>query len=116
MLKGNLAPVIQHYTAEMKTLSANLSFEKAALIKKKIEHLENYQARSVIVSRHISNADVFSILKENDTAYVNYLMVKNGTIVPTHTIQLQIKLEENKEEILPFAINYLRETFNSNAT
>jgi excinuclease ABC subunit C len=116
LLKGNLGPVIQQYKKEMNERSEQLQFEKAALIKKKIEHLENYQAKSVIVSRHLGTLDVFSILKEEDTAYVNYLMVQNGTIVQTHTIQLVTHLEEDEKEVLAFAIAQLRQTFNSPAT
>ena len=90
--------------------------KKLSWSRKKIEHLENYQERSVIVSKHLTNLDVFSILKEGDTAYVNYLMVYNGTIVQTHTVQVETKLEENEEEVLPLAILQLRETFNSLAS
>jgi excinuclease ABC subunit C len=112
-LKGNLSPVIQHYKADMNEYAAQLQFEKAAIIKKKIEHLENYQAKSVIVSKHLGNVDVFSILKEEDIAFVNYLMVLNGTIVQTHTIQLQTHLEEDEKEVLAFAVAQMRQTFNS---
>jgi excinuclease ABC subunit C len=115
MLKGNLGPVMQGYKKQMAGYAANLLFEKADLIKKKLEHLENYQARSVIVSKHLSNLDVFSILKDSDVAYVNYLAVENGTVVQAHTIELQPKLEETDEEVLAFAITNLRETFNSTA-
>ncbi|QEC67514.1 excinuclease ABC subunit C [Panacibacter ginsenosidivorans] len=113
MLKGNLTPIIQRYKKEMIILSADLKFEKAEQVKKKIEYLENYQSSSVIVSKHISNIDVFSILKEDDIAYVNYLMVQNGTIVQTHTVELQTKLDETEEDVLSFAVANLRETFNS---
>lgn len=116
VLKGNLASVINHFKKEMAEAAMALAFEKAELIRKKIEHLENYQARSVIVSRHLTNIDVFSILKENDTAYVNYLMVQNGTIVQTHTVQLETQLEESDEEVLSFAVASLREDFNSFAS
>ncbi|WP_207492281.1 excinuclease ABC subunit UvrC [Aridibaculum aurantiacum] len=116
ILKGNLQPVIQHYKVEMMKHATNMEFEKAEIAKKKIEHLENFQSKSVIVSRHLSNLDVFSILKDGDTAYVNYLMVQNGTIVQTHTIRVETKLEENEEEVLPLAIVRLRENFNSSAT
>jgi excinuclease ABC subunit C len=92
---------------------SGLQFEKAEIIRKKLDGLENYQARSVIVSKSISNLDVFSILREKDTAYVNYLMVQNGTIVQTHTIILEIKLDETDEEILMLAIIDLRAKFNS---
>jgi excinuclease ABC subunit C len=115
MLKGNLAPVIQHYKKEMMEYAMNMQFEKAELLKKKIGDLENYQARSIIVGTNLHNIDVFSILKEHETAYVNYLMVQNGTIVQTHTVELEVKLEESDEEVLQFAIINLRETFNSMA-
>ncbi len=116
MIKGNLNPVIQRYKEEMNYYSTQLEFEKAAIIKRKLEGLENYQARSVIVSKTLSNVDVFSILREKDTAYVNYLMVQNGTIIQTHTISLEPKLDETDEEILSLAIIDLREKFNSEAT
>jgi excinuclease ABC subunit C len=113
ILKGNLGSVINHFKQEMQQQAAELRFEKAEITRKKIEHLENYQARSVIVSSHLSNIDVFSILKEDKWAYVNYLMVQNGTIVQTHTVPLETKLEETAEEVLAFAIGSLRTSFNS---
>ena len=116
MVKGNLAPVIQRYKEEMNYYVSQLQYEKAAIIKGKIEGLENYQARSVIVSKTLSNVDVFSILREKDTAYVNYLMVQNGTIIQTHTISLEPKLDETDGEILSLAITDLRQKFNSEAT
>ena len=116
ILKGNLSSVIDHFKKEMREHAADLAFEKAELIKKKIEHLENYRSKSVIVSAHLNNVDVFSILKENNLAYVNYLMVQNGTIVQTHTVQLETKLEETDADVLSFAIINLRETFNSLST
>ncbi|MEO8582970.1 MAG: excinuclease ABC subunit UvrC [Flavitalea sp.] len=116
IMKGNLNPVIQHFKAEMKQDAVDLDFEKAEITRKKIEHLEKYQASSVIVSRHVNNADVFSILREGDIAYVNYLTVQNGTIVQTHTSQLETHLDETNEEILSFAIAQIRTTFNSLST
>ena len=115
MIKGNLSPVIQRYKEEMNYYAQQLQFEKAEIIKKKIEGLENYQARSVVVSKTLSNVDVFSILREKDTAYVNYLMVQNGTIIQTHTISLEPKLDETDADILSLAITELREKFNSEA-
>jgi excinuclease ABC subunit C len=116
ILKGNLQPVIQHFKSEMGHHATNLNFEKAEWMKKKVEYLENYQARSIIVSKHLSNLDVFSILKDGDTAYVNYLMVYSGSIVQTHTVRVETKLEETEEEVLPIVILQLRETFNSLAS
>ncbi|MBE7171934.1 MAG: excinuclease ABC subunit C [Williamsia sp.] len=115
-MKGNLSPVIQHFKAEMRGYAEQLQFEKAELVRKKIDHLENYSAKSVVVSSHLNNLDVFSILKDGDIACVNYLMVQNGAIIQTHTIQLETHLEEKQEEVLAFAVAQIRSTFNSNSS
>lgn len=116
LLKGNLSPVIKQFKEEMKTLAANLQFEKAEYIKKKIEYLEDYyQSKTVITGLKGGDKDVFSIIKNNNIAYVNYLMVRNGTIVQTQTNKLETHLDEPIEEILIYAIERLRNTFNSDA-
>ncbi len=113
LLKGNLGSVITKYKAQMLEYATNMQFEKAEMMRKKLEHLESYQAKSIIVSKHLTNLDVYSILKDEKTAYVNYLMVQGGTIIQTHTVQLEPKLDETEAEVLSFAIANLRETFNS---
>ncbi len=115
LLKGNLSPVIQHFKADMKRHAENLAFEKAELVRKKIEFLENYQSKSVIVSSRLGDVDVFSIIKEENIAYVNYLMLRNGTIVQTQSLRFETHLDEPLEEVLSFAIAQCRETFNSDA-
>ena len=113
ILKGNLGPLMQEFKKEMRDHAEKMNFEKAEVVRKKLLHLENYEARSVIVSRHLSHADVFSIARDGDLAYVNYLIVETGTIVQTHTTQVETHLEESNEEVLAFTIAQLRETFNS---
>jgi len=115
LLKGNLSPVIHHYKVEMQQNVQQLEFEKAETIKKKLNHLQIYKAKSTIVNERTGTVDVFSILEEGDTAYVNYLAVNNGSIVITKTITLKKKLDEPAAEVLSFAIAQLRETFNSEA-
>jgi len=115
LLKGNLSPVIQHFKGDMKRHAENLAFEKAELVRKKIEFLENYQSKSVIVSRRLGDVDVFSIIKEESIAYVNYLMLRNGTIVQTQSLRFETHLDEPIEEVLSFAIAQCRETFISDA-
>ncbi|MEO7766558.1 MAG: GIY-YIG nuclease family protein, partial [Ferruginibacter sp.] len=85
LLKGNLSPVIQHFKSAMQHYAQQMEFEKAELVKKKLDHLQIYKARSTIVNERTGTVDVFSILEEGDTAYVNYLAVNNGTIVLTKT-------------------------------
>lgn len=115
LLKGNLSSVIQYLKKRMQEEAAVMAFEKAMVTQKKIEHLQEYQASSVIVSKHLTHIDVFTIDKETTNAYVNYLSIENGTIVQTHTIELETRLDETVEEVLAFAIAQLRETFNSTA-
>ncbi len=113
LLKGNLVPVIHHFKSAMQDHVQQLEFEKAELIKKKLEHLQVYKAKSAVVNERTGTVDVFSILEEGDVAYVNYLAVNAGSIVLTKTITLKKKLDEPADEVLSFAIAQLRETFNS---
>jgi excinuclease ABC subunit C len=116
LLKGNLAPVLQNFKSQVKTYSENLQFEKAAIFQQKIEHLQQYQSKSTVVNTNTGTVDVFSIIEEGDTAYVNYLAVSNGSIIQTKTILLEKKLEETAAEVLSFAIAQLREKFETEAT
>jgi len=115
LLRGNLAPVMKHFRDEMKILAADLAFEKAELVRKKIEFLENYQARSVVVGARTGDLDVFSLLREGDAAFVNFLQVRNGTVVQTHTTRVETHLDEPADEVLAFSIGRLRSTFNSDS-
>jgi len=115
LLKGNLNPVIHHFKNEMKECAANMEFEKAELLRKKIEYLLNYQSRSIVVNTTLNDVDVFTILKNGDTAYINYLMVQNGAIIQTKTIEVETHLDETLEETLAFTIGQLRSIFNSGA-
>lgn len=116
LLKGNLTPVIRHFREEMKTQATSLAFEKAELTKKKIEFLENYQSRSLVANAKIGDMDVFAISKEKNIAYVNFLMIRNGAIIQTHTIKAESHLDETPEEILIFSIAKLRDNFESRAS
>lgn len=115
LLKGNLSPVIREFKNEMQQYAASLQFEKAEHFRKKLEHLEQYQSKSTVVNPRLGDLDVFSIANDNELAYVNYLMVKNGAVIQTHSITLEKKLEETREELLLFAIGQIRKAFNSTA-
>lgn len=115
LLKGNLSPVIRHFKHEMKKYAGELAFERAAWVKKKIEFLQNYQSGSVVVNTRSGNLDVFSLQKEEDIAYINYLMVRNGAIIQTHTGKAETHLDEALEEILLYSIAHIRDAFGSDA-
>ena len=74
-------------------------FEKAQIIKEKLELLENYKSKSTVVNPKIHNVDVFSILTDDKSGYVNFLRVVNGAIVQAHTIELRKKLDESPGRI-----------------
>ncbi len=116
ILRGNLSPVIQQLRQEMQEQVEEMAFEKAALTKKKLDNLQEYRSGSTVVNERLGTVDVFSILEENDTAYVNYMAVSNGAVILSKTITLQKQLEETAAEVLAFAIGQLRTTFNSSAT
>lgn len=115
LLKGNLNPVIQHFKNEMKEYAGNMEFEKADLVRKKISFLENYQSRSIVVNTTLDDVDVFTILKNDGIACINYLMVQNGAIIQTKTVEVETHLDETVEETLAFVIGQIRTTFNSDA-
>jgi excinuclease ABC subunit C len=116
VLKGNLAPVVGLFKEQMQDHVAKMEFEKAEIMRKKIESLETYSARSTIVNNRVGNVDVFSILSEGNHAYVNYLRILNGTVADTKTVTLEKQLEESDEEVLTYAIAYLRDVFKSITT
>jgi excinuclease ABC subunit C len=116
LLKGNLNPVIRHFKEEMKNAVNDLAFEQAEIVKNKITFLTNYQAKSVVAGNTAGDKDVFTLIKEKSLAYVNFLMVRNGTIVQTQTTKVLTHLDEDEPEILSFSIARLRQTFNSDAT
>lgn len=116
ILRGNLSPVLNIFRSRMQEHAANMEFEKAEIQRKKIESLQAYQSRSTIVSSRVGNVDVFTVLSEGNFAYVNYLRVLNGTIADTKTVTLEKKLEESDEEVMQYAIAYLREAFSSLAS
>jgi len=113
ILKGNLSPILQHFRLLMSEHAMNMEFEKAEMMRKKIEKLQEYQSKSTIVNTKVGNVDVFSIISEGNHAYVNYLRVLNGTIADTKTVTLEKKLEEENDEVLAYAVNYLRDAFKS---
>lgn len=113
IIKGNLSEVINELKKAMNRFAINMEFEQAQLVKEKIVLLENYKSKSTIVNPKISNVDVFSILDEENIAYVNYLKVMNGAIVQAHTVEVRKKLNESPQEILAFSVADFRQRFDS---
>lgn len=115
ILKGNIQTVIGHLRELMQAYAAEYRFEEAQSVKEKLESLEKFQRKSVVVNPSIHNVDVFSLVIEEDSAYVNFLRVMNGAIIQGHTVELKKKLEETPEELLELAMGELRSRFFSDA-
>ncbi|MBK8586160.1 MAG: excinuclease ABC subunit UvrC [Bacteroidia bacterium] len=116
ILKGNINSVIQHLKNLMNYQSSQFFYEEAHITKEKIELLEKFKTKSVVVNPSIHNTDVFSIVTEEDSAFVNFLRIMNGSIIQGHTLEIKKKLDESPEELLEIAIADLRTKFNSDAS
>lgn len=115
ILKGNLQTVMRQLKTLMQQYAAEYAYEKAQVIKEKLDLLEKYQARSMVVNATVNNVDVFSIVTDDSNGYVNFLKVVNGAIVQSHTIELKKRLEEDARELLEIAITEIRQRFESHA-
>jgi len=115
LLKGNLKELKSSLEEKMKKLAANYEFERANQLKEKIEILGRFQGKTTIVNPAIDKVDVFSIDSDDKSAYINYLHVKDGAIIYTHTFELRKKLNEPDEELLQFAIFEMRQRSSSQA-
>ncbi len=113
ILRGNFSEVKNHFKNLMLQYSTDLDFEKAQDIKDRLEAFEDYQGKSTVVSASIKDLDVFSIAKGEKEAFVNYLKVINGALINTYTLEMEINLDDDEEQLLAYAIPYLREKFNS---
>ncbi len=111
ILKGNFKESLKDFRKLMMDLAQQMHFEEAQKIKEKIEVLENYQSRSTIVNPRITNVDVFSIVSDESSAYVNFLQISHGSIIRSHTLEMKKKLQESDEELLELAVVELRERF-----
>jgi len=113
ILKGNITNVKQQLVNLMNSFAETLEFEKAQMVKEKIELLDRYQSKSTVVNPSIQNVDVFSIVSDENAAFVNYMKVMSGSVVQSHTIELRKKLDESPEELLAIAIMDFRQRFAS---
>jgi len=116
ILKGNIGSVISGLKTAMKKYSEELNFEEAQQIKLRLDILQNYQAKSTVVSPTIQNVDVYSFLRDDQTIYINFLKVVRGSVIHSFTLEIKEKVEENDEDILLFGITEIRQRIFSNAT
>ena len=113
ILKGDTQIVCDLLMDEMRALAMEMKFEEAQAIKEKYDLIENYRAKSEVVSRIIHNVDVFSIEMDEGSAYINYLHITNGCVNQAFTFEYKKRLNETKEELLQLGIVEMRERYKS---
>ena len=109
VLKGDLRPVRHYLEENMQLAAGELRFEAAQRFKQRLEALENYQSRSVIVSAKIVDCDIFSLLEDDDVAYCNFIRLRHGSIVAHHTIRLSAGVDSSPADMLTMAIQHVVE-------
>ncbi len=109
ILKGNINIVKNHFKDEMLAASDHMNFERAQDYKEKLETIDKFQVKSVIVNPKITNIDAFAIVSDEKSAFVNYLHIKDGAIVIAETIEVKKKLNETDSDILALIILDFRE-------
>lgn len=115
ILNGNTSQLSNMLVAEMQELASQLRFEEAQIVKQRYDLVEQYRAKSVVVSSTINNVDVFSYDEDESAAYINFIHVKSGSIVQSVTIEYKKKLDETAAEILALGIAELRVRFESSS-
>ena len=117
VLKGNTRELSQHLYEEMMAAAKDLRFEEANALKIRYQLLQEFVAKSEVVSHTINDVDVFTIIDDDhrNNAYINYIHVKNGTINQSFTYEYRRKLDESDEDLLMLAIPEIRERFASKA-
>lgn len=114
ILNGDTKQVSDFLMQEMMRLAQELKFEEAEVLKRKYQLLEKYRAKSVIVNPTIHNVDVFTIVRDDGAAYVNFMHMRNGAIVQSLTVEYKIQdagSDETNEEIISTAVRDIRERF-----
>ena len=115
ILKGNIGTVISDLKMTMIKLSGELKFEEALKIKERLNIIQKFQSKSTVVSPSIKNVDVFSLKKEEQITYINFLRIINGAVIQSFTIELKERIEETEEDLLLTGISEIRQKIQSDA-
>lgn len=115
ILKGKVGIVSRSYKEKMQNASVGLKFELAQSYKEKLDLLEKFQSKSLIVNQKITNTDVFSMTEseKGNSLFINYMRIENGAIVNSETIEAKKKIEEDDLEIFRFSVFDLRKKYGS---
>ena len=112
LLSGKTKSLISLLASRMQSLAENYEFEKANHVKKSIESIKKYTSKSIIVS-NLKDLDVFTIIKKGNTFYLNFMVIKEGSVVYAYSNKIKDQLNKTADEICSVQIDYLKEKFRS---
>ena len=115
ILTGNLYSLMMDLKKKMLVYAKQLKFEKAQLIKEQLTILKQYQAKSIMVHPKITNVDVFTIVSEEEVAFVNFLKINSGCIIQSYTLEIKKQIKESEEKLLQLAIIEINQKFNTDS-
>ena len=115
ILKGDFGEILDNMKQRMFSLADELRFEEAEVLKKKIHLLEEYQSRSTVVDTNVKDVDVVTILSDEKYAYINFMRIKNGSIIYSFSNEIKKQLDDSDEEILATVVPALHEQTQSTA-
>ncbi len=113
ILKGNISVVIDYFTEQMKLSASAMEFEKADFYKNKLALLEKFQIKSQVVNRKLTDIDVMTISSSSQRSFINYMKVKEGSIIFSENIEVKKRIEETDEDILSYVAHEIRTKHNS---
>lgn len=109
ILKGQVSIVEKYFTGQMNAASSNMQFEKAQFFKDKLDYLERFQTKSLVVNRDITDVDVITLISSAEYGYTNYMVIREGAIIYSKSMELKKKLEETDEELISLALLEMQE-------
>ncbi len=115
IIRGDVGSVTGHLEGLMKRYASELKFEEAQKIKEKLEMIARYRSKSVVVNTSVRNVDVFGVSLDESSMFITYMKVVTGAVVQTYSIELKIRLEEEKESVLSTTVTEIRQRVSSDS-
>ena len=109
ILKGQVSIVEKYFSGQMNVAASAMQFEKAQFFKEKLDYLERFQTKSLVVNRDITDVDVITLISSAEYSYINYMVIREGAIIYSKSMELKKKLEETDDELVSLALLEMQE-------
>ncbi|HMV07642.1 MAG TPA: excinuclease ABC subunit UvrC [Cyclobacteriaceae bacterium] len=109
ILKGQVSIVEKYFSGQMNAAASAMQFEKAQFFKEKLDYLERFQTKSLVVNRDITDVDVITLISSSEYSYTNYMVIREGAIIYSKSMELKKKLDETDEELVSLALLEMQE-------